>query len=94
MLRTEERSVRIQTATGITVNGLVQVRRFRVCRGSASVALERHNPVAVVVERHGRTERILLSDGRATPPWLAWIAAPVIAGVVTRVLQGHRKKDG
>ena len=94
MLQTEERSVRIKTADGLAVDGIVRVRRFGLHRGSASFAVERHDPVAVVVERHGRTERIHIPEDGAAPSWRAWIAAPIIAGVVTRVLRAHRKRDG
>ncbi len=91
MLHTEERSVRIATADGFTVAGVVRVRRVSLRRRAVSLRFEQQHPVAVVVERAGHTERIPLKDGGATMP-LAWLAMPVAAGMATRILRSSRKK--
>jgi hypothetical protein len=92
VLHTEERSVRIATADGFTVAGVVRVRRVSLRRRAVSLRFEQQHPVAVVVERAGHTERIPLKDGGAATMPLAWLAMPVAAGIATRILRSSRKK--
>jgi hypothetical protein len=93
LFRTDERSVRIKTGSGVIVDGVVQVRHFGLNLASAKIGLEHHDPVAVVVERNGRIDRIPLVSGQQAPGWIAWLALPLIAGMASRALGGRRKKE-
>jgi hypothetical protein len=92
MIRNEEYRVRIQTPTGIPVEGVVRVRRFGGGRDGRTVAFERHEPVAVIVHKAGRDERIEFPGQRPFGRMLAFAAMPVAARLVTRMLTQRRRR--
>lgn len=92
MIRTDEHRVRIQTPTGVSVEGIVRVRRFGGGRNGRTVAFERHEPIAVIVHFGGREERIEVPAHRPFGRLLAFAAMPVAARLVTRMLTRRRRR--
>mgnify|MGYP001577514794 FL=1 len=92
MIRTDEHRLRIQTPTGIPVEGIVRVRRFGGGRDGWTVAFERHEPVAVIVHTAGRDERTEFPAHRPFGWLLAFAAMPVAARFVTRMLTQRRRR--
>lgn len=87
-----ERSVRLATTGGLTVDGVIRVRRIGLESHGFAFRLEQRHPVAVVAERNGRAERIPLRANGGSAMRLAWIATPLAAVVARRIFRSRRKK--
>ncbi len=91
MIQTEERRQAVFRDGGLSVDGVVRVRRFRAGRRASQVLVERRVPVAVVVSRDGREERIALPAAAAPRLLIALFAIPIAARLAARLLS-HRQE--
>lgn len=89
MIRAEEYRQTVFRASGVTVDGVVRVRRFRASRGGARVLIEQRVPVAVLVSRDGREERVPFTRGPEPRVLMALLAIPIAARLAARLLS-HR----
>lgn len=92
MIRTEERRVPLARSGDAAVDGVIRVRRLGVLHDGKGFTFEQREPVAVIVTRSGRQERVALDAGRPIGGMLAFLAIPMAARLASKMLTQRRRR--
>ena len=91
MLRTEERTIRLATATNMEVDGVVRVRSLRLGVADQRYVFEQHEPIAVSMRVNGQTKRVAFEQAHSRTGIAAYIGVALTARIAVRVL-AHRSR--
>jgi hypothetical protein len=92
LLRTEERTIRLDTSANMEVEGIVRVRSLQLGVADQQYVFEQHEPIAVSTRINGQTKRVTFEQPRSHTGIAAYIGVALAARIAVRVLAHRRRR--